>query len=266
MSGSQKYPPVQHVIGFPITALFFEEQVSLMIKWAKDGLSKVVCIANVHMLIEAYRDPRFASVLRSADLVTPDGMPIVWMLKWLGVSKQERVAGPDVLVALCKLATQEGVSLFFLGSQPAILERMRIQLQQEFPNLKIAAMEPLPFRPMTQQEDEAIIKKLNQSGAGIVLVSLGCPKQERWMAEHKDKVNMVMVGLGGAFPMYAGIHKRAPRLIQQVGLEWLYRLLQEPNRLWRRYGSTIPIFMWLAIKQLLRPEQLNVASEDSSAQ
>jgi N-acetylglucosaminyldiphosphoundecaprenol N-acetyl-beta-D-mannosaminyltransferase len=213
------------------------------------------------MLIEGHRNPQFASVLQEADLVTPDGMPLVWMLRLMGVPAQERVAGPDVLSALCKLAPLEGVSLFFLGSQDSILERMRSRLENEFPNLKIAGMESLPFRPMTTQENMAIVQKLNESGAGIVLVSLGCPKQEIWMAENKDKVQMVMIGLGGAFPVYAEIHKRAPGFIQNLGLEWLYRLVQEPQRLWRRYVDTIPVFIYLALKQLLISIQTELTSE-----
>lgn len=258
--------PNQNVIGFSITALPFDELLAVILEWAKCGLSKVVCIANVHMLIEGYRDQKFANVLAAADMLTPDGMPLVWMLRLLGNSKQERVAGPDVLPALCKLASVEEVSLFFLGSQASILERMRNRLEQEFPNLRIAGMEPLPFRPMTVEEDEAIVQKLNTSGAGIVLVSLGCPKQERWMAEHKDRVKMVMIGVGGAFPMFAGIHKRAPQFIQKLGLEWLYRLIQEPHRLWKRYFETIPVFLWLALKQLLVPEHPAPISKDSPIQ
>ncbi|MBW4518492.1 MAG: WecB/TagA/CpsF family glycosyltransferase [Scytolyngbya sp. HA4215-MV1] len=239
------------VIGCPVTALPFDHQIDLMVKWAKNRISKTVCIANVHMLIEAHRDPTFASVLTSADLVAPDGMPLVWMLRLLGQSEQDRVAGLDVLSALCKQASVEKVSVFFLGSHKIILEKMKARLGNEFPDLEIAGMEPLPFRPLTQQEDAEIIQKLNESGAGVVFVSLGCPKQELWIAEHKDKVHAVMIGLGGAFPVYAGLHKRAPKLIRQAGLEWLYRLLQEPTRLWKRYATTIPVFVWLAFKQLM---------------
>jgi len=207
------------------------------------------------MLIEAHKDQQFADVLHNADLVAPDGMPLVWMLRLLGAAKQERVAGPDVLSALCRLAPEENVSLFFLGSQAAVLAKMRTKLEREFPTLAIAGMEPLPFRPITAAEDEEIIQKLNDSGAGLVLVALGCPKQEKWMAEHRGKVQAVMVGLGGAFPVYAGIYKRPPHFVQQVGLEWLYRLVQEPRRLWKRYFSTIPIFVWLACKQFLADEK-----------
>lgn len=251
----EKNPPHRSVIGFPVTSLPFNAQIGLMLEWAKAGLSKVVCIANVHMLIEAHRHPAFASVLRSADLVAPDGMPLVWMLRLLGVAKQDRVAGLDVLAALCQQASVEGVSVFFVGSQTAILDKIRARLERDFPKLTIAGMEPFPFRPMTQAEDEALIEKLNDSGAGIVLVSLGCPKQEIWMAAHKDKVQGVMVGLGGAFPVYAGLHKRAPKLVRSAGFEWLYRLAQEPRRLWGRYSSTIPLFIWLACKQLVTSQR-----------
>jgi len=248
---SETFPPSRSVIGFPVTALPLKAQIDLILEWAKACFSKVVCIANVHMLIEAYQDPNFASVLSGADLVTPDGMPLVWMLRLMGAPNQDRVAGLDVLIALCHAASSDNVSIFFIGSQPSILDRMRKRLETEFPNLKIAGMEPLPFRPLTPDEDEEVIKKLNDSGAGIVLVSLGCPKQEVWMAQHKGKVHAVMIGLGGAFPVYAGIHKRAPQLIRSMGFEWLYRLAQEPRRLWGRYSRTIPIFIWLACKQLL---------------
>jgi N-acetylglucosaminyldiphosphoundecaprenol N-acetyl-beta-D-mannosaminyltransferase len=252
---SEESPPFKHVIGFPVTALAFNHQISLIMTWAKDRISRVVCIANVHMLIEAYRKPDFASVLRTADLVTPDGMPLVWMLKLLGSRNQDRVAGLDVLLAICEFASEQQISVFFLGSQLSILQTMKARLNNEFPNLLIAGMEPLPFRPSTWAEDEAIIQQLNQSGAGIVFVSLGCPKQEVWMAEHKGRIHAVMIGLGGAFPVYAGIHRRAPEFVRSLGFEWLFRLAQEPRRLWRRYIGTIPIFIWLATKQLVQKEK-----------
>lgn len=250
--------PSRRIIGFPVTALPFDQQIQLLLQWAKSYLSKVVCVANVHMLIEGYQHSSFAEVLREADLLTPDGMPLVWMLKLMGVSRQDRVAGLDILDAVCQLAPSQNVSVFFLGSQQTILDRIKQRLEQEFPNLDVAGMEPLPFRSLTVQEDEAIIQQINNSGAGIVFISLGCPKQEIWMAQHKGKVKAVMVGLGGAFPVYAGLHKRAPLMIRSTGLEWLYRLVQEPQRLWRRYFDTIPLFIWLAGRELLiRPRDVH---------
>ncbi|MBW4516488.1 MAG: WecB/TagA/CpsF family glycosyltransferase [Timaviella obliquedivisa GSE-PSE-MK23-08B] len=244
-------PPKQSVIGFPVTAVPFDYQIELILKWAKRRLSKVVCVANVHMLMEAHRNPQFAAVLSNADLVTPDGMPLVWLMNLLGVWRQNRVAGMDILLALCHQVSVKKISVFFVGSERETLDRMRVRLQQEFPQLQIAGMEPLPFRPLNSEEDADIIEKINSSEAGIVFVSLGCPKQEIWMSEHQGKINTVMLGLGGVFPVYAGLHKWAPLWVRKLGLEWLYRLVQEPRRLWKRYYQTIPPFLYLALKQLV---------------
>ncbi|MEC4818776.1 MAG: WecB/TagA/CpsF family glycosyltransferase [Scytonema sp. PMC 1069.18] len=243
--------PTQKVLDFPITALRFQDQMQTILRWAAARESKTVCVANVHMLMEAYWNPDFGTVLQNSDLVTPDGMPLVWMMRLLGARHQDRVAGIDILQATCQLAQKENIGVFFLGSQIEILARMRARLEKEYPQLKIVAMEPLPFRPLTPTEDEALIQNINSSGAGLIFVSLGCPKQENWIAQHKDKIHAVMLGLGGAFPVYAGLYKRAPRVIRDLGLEWLYRWVQEPRRLWSRYTKTIPPFVWLAFKQLL---------------
>jgi N-acetylglucosaminyldiphosphoundecaprenol N-acetyl-beta-D-mannosaminyltransferase len=245
-----QYPPSKPIIGFPVTAIPFDHQIDVMMDWAKARLSKMVCIANVHMLTEAHRKPAFASVLRGADLVTPDGMPLVWMLRLLGVGNQDRVAGLDVLAALCHRASIDRVGVFFLGAETDILEKMKTRLAREFPDLPIVGMEPLPFRPLTPTEEEEIVSQINDSGAGLVFVALGCPKQEIWMAEHRGRIPAVMIGLGAVFAVYAGLYRRAPYWIRHTGFEWLYRLVQEPRRLLGRYSSTIPIFIWLAIKQL----------------
>ncbi|HEY9652917.1 MAG TPA: WecB/TagA/CpsF family glycosyltransferase [Coleofasciculaceae cyanobacterium] len=243
--------PTQNVINFSITALPFEKQIQTILAWANRRESRTVCVANVHMLMEAQDNLEMAHVLDKADLVAPDGMPLVWMMRLLGVNNQERVAGMDIFLSLCQNAQSSKVSVFFVGSITPILERMRRRLEQEFPNLEIAGMESLPFHPLTTTEDKALIQKINGSGAGLLFVSLGCPKQEHWIAQHKGRIQSVMIGLGGVFPVYAGIHKRAPRRVRELGLEWFYRLIQEPRRLWGRYYKTIPPFIWLAIKQLL---------------
>lgn len=242
--------PTQRVLDFPITALRFEEQIQTILKWAIAKQSKTVCVANVHMLMEAHWNPEFANILRKSDLVTPDGMPLVWMMRHMGARYQDRVAGMDIFLDVCKHAETNNISIFFVGSQKEILAKMRTKLEQEYPNLKIAGMEPLPFRPIKETEDHALIEKINSSGAGVVWVSLGCPKQEKWMIQRKGQIQAVMVGIGGVFPVYAGIHKRAPRLVRDLGLEWLYRWIQEPRRLCRRYATTIPVFICLATRQL----------------
>jgi N-acetylglucosaminyldiphosphoundecaprenol N-acetyl-beta-D-mannosaminyltransferase len=244
--------PMCEVIGAPVTALPFNAQMDLIVTWAKRRLSKMVCVANAHMLVEAHWNAEFAAVLRNADLVTSDGMPIVWMMKLLGIKTQNRVAGMEILLALCHLSLQSNLKVFFLGCERSILDRMRARLDRDFPGLDVVGMEPLPFRPMTAAEEEEILATIAASGANLVFVSLGCPKQEYWMVQHRDRVQAVMLGLGGAFPVYAGLKKWAPRWIREAGLEWAYRLLQEPRRLAGRYGKTNQVFLWLALKQFLR--------------
>jgi N-acetylglucosaminyldiphosphoundecaprenol N-acetyl-beta-D-mannosaminyltransferase len=252
------YPlvPSIEIIGSPVTALTFDDQVNVILDWAQSQTSKFVCVANTHMLIEAYRSSEFMTVLRNADIVTPDGMPLVWMMKLLGLQNQNRVAGMDIFLATCQAASHQNLSVFCVGSQAEILDKMETRLEQEFPELCVVGMDPLPFRPMTLKEDEDLIERINASGASIVFVSLGCPKQEIWMAKHVGKIHAVMIGIGGVFPVYAGIQKRAPQWVRDVGLEWLYRLLQEPKRLWNRYRNTIPPFLYLAGRQLFRHEKL----------
>ncbi len=250
MNDNYYFQPRVKVIGSPVTALPFQSQVNTITSWAAERCSRVVCVANTHMLVEASRNTSFLALLQSADMVTPDGMPLVWMMKLLGLRSQDRVAGMDILLSLCQQSSDKNLSVFFVGSQRKILRRMRNRLQQEFPALQIAGMEPLPFGKFVPEEDEVLIQKINESGAGIVFVSLGCPKQERWMARHKNKINAVMIGLGGVFPIYAGIQRHAPAWMRKAGLEWLHRLLQEPKRLWKRYITTIPKFVVLALWQL----------------
>ena len=244
--------PSLQVLDFGISTLNFDEQALLILRWARLRKSKMVCLANVHMLMEAHCSQAFSAVLQRADLITSDGMPLVWVLKAMGVSTQQRVAGMDLFLTLCELASLSNVGIFFLGSHGKVLEKIRIKLEQEYPNLKISGMKPLPFRPLVESEDNALVEQINNSGAGIVLVCLGCPKQEYWMAEHIGKIQAVMIGVGAVFPVYAGIQKHAPKIIRENGMEWAYRLIQEPQRLWPRYRQTIPPFIYLATKQVMR--------------
>ena len=244
--------PVQNVVGFPVSTLSFSGQVEAIIGWAAARQSKVVCVSNVHMLMEGHWHSDFSTVLSDADLLTPDGMPLVWVASLMKGSSQERVAGMELMQALCDRAQASDVSIFFLGAEEETLEKIRFRLTQDFPQLQVAGMISPPFRPLSIEEDEEIVDQINQSGAGLLFVSLGCPKQEKWMSTHREQVQAVMLGLGGAFPVYAGIKQWAPEWVRNNGLEWLYRLLQEPRRLWGRYAQTIPPFLWLAAKQLVK--------------
>ena len=231
--------PTHPVIGIEVTALSFDQQVERVVAMARaSDPGGFVCVANVHMLVEARQRPEFREVLETADLVTPDGMPLVWMMRRGGNPCQERVAGMDLLPALCVRAADEGVPVFFLGATQEVLDAMRSRLQAEVPQLKIAGMVAPPFRPLAPAENRALVDTINRSGARILLIALGCPKQEEWMYRNRDQIGAVMVGLGAAFGVYAGLQRRAPHAMQRSGLEWLFRLSQEPKRLWKRYLVT----------------------------
>jgi N-acetylglucosaminyldiphosphoundecaprenol N-acetyl-beta-D-mannosaminyltransferase len=243
--------PTRTLIGSPICALPFDEQINIIMAWAEEYQGRMVYVANVHMLIEAWGNLRFADAMRKADLVTPDGLPLVWMLKLMGANKAERVPGMDIFRNTCELASRAQISIFLLGSKPETLEKICQRLRAEFPLLKIAGTESPPFRQISLIEEQTMLQTINDSGAGIVFVALGCPKQELWMLQYREKIQAVMIGVGGVFPVYAGTLKEAPKLIQNTGFEWLFRLLQEPKRLWKRYAVTIPVFIWLSLQQLL---------------
>lgn len=242
--------PTIDVVGSPVTALPAAEQLETILAWAEAHEHRMVCVANVHMLMEARWDEAFGSLLKQADLVTPDGTPLVWMMRRLGAPGQDRLAGMDMLPELCRLAADRSIGVYFLGSTPETLARMRERLEAECPTLRIAGMESPPFRPLTPEEEAAMVERIRASGAGIVMVSLGCPKQERWMAAHRDRLPAVLIGIGAAFPVYAGTQRMAPQWMRDGGLEWLYRLAQEPRRLFRRYWRTNLPFLWLAFRQL----------------
>ncbi|WP_457637190.1 WecB/TagA/CpsF family glycosyltransferase [Oceanithermus sp.] len=222
-----------------------------IINWAVQEDSRYVCAANVHMVMESYDSIDFRKVVNSADLVTPDGMPLVWMMRRLGVPNQSRVAGPELLPRVCEAAAQQGIPVGFYGGTADTLSGLTQHLLKRFPSLKIAYAHSPPFRPLSDEEDERVVREINSSGARILFVGLGCPKQERWMAEHRGRVRAVMIGVGAAFDFHAGKVRKAPAWMQRMGLEWLFRLAMEPRRLWRRYAKHNPRFVMLAIMQLL---------------
>lgn len=191
------------------------------------------------------------AALNQADLVTPDGMPVVWMLRFLGFPGQQRINGPDLMWKLCEQAAQSGQPIFLYGNRPATLMHLQVRLQGAFPRLCIAGAIAPPFRALSLVEEEAILARIKRSGARLVFVSLGCPKQELWMAAHRGRIEAVMLGVGAAFDYHAGTQARAPLWMQRAGLEWLARLCTEPRRLWRRYALCNSRFVLGAARQLL---------------
>ncbi|MDJ0897305.1 MAG: WecB/TagA/CpsF family glycosyltransferase [Xenococcus sp. MO_188.B8] len=246
--------PNQDILSVPVTCLPFEEQIMLIVRWAKIRDSKVVCLANIHMIMEAYRNYSFKKVLHQANLVTADGKPLVWMLRRLGILHQNQVAGVDVFLNLCDLAENTGIPIYFIGSTEDILKKIKQKLDQDYPILKVAGMKSIPLMSIDETrhgQDKELIEEINESGAGIIFVCLKSPKQEIWMSQYRGRIKGVLIEVGAVFSMYAGITPIPPYLIQHSGWKWLSRLLQELSRLWHRYISTISPFMYLVILQLL---------------
>jgi len=239
------------VIGSAIDVLGWGEAVQRLGVWSREKKSRVVCICNAHSLVTARQDAAFAEVLRLAEMCTPDGAPVAWMLRRLGHAGQARINGPDLMWRYCAWAAGSGESIYLYGGAAETLALLQQKLNTSFPNLRIAGAMSPPFRPLSEAEDAAAVDAINASGAGTVWVSLGCPKQELWMQAHRGRVQAVMLGVGAAFDYHAGTIRRAPLWAQHVGLEWLHRLASEPQRLWRRYLVTNTLFVLAAVRQLL---------------
>lgn len=239
------------VLGARIDVLSADTAVQRISTWAQGHESRHVCICNAHSVVTTQQDPAFAAAVAGADMATPDGAPVAWMLRRLGAAQQPRVSGPDLMLDYCAHASRTGQSIYLFGSTPDTLASLQAELLRRWPALRIAGAESPPFRAPSAEEDAASVQRINASGAGTVWVSLGCPKQELWMAAHRGRVRAVMVGVGAAFDFHAGTVSRAPPWMRNNGLEWLHRLASEPGRLWRRYMVTNTAFLLGAARQLL---------------
>ncbi len=239
-----------NVLGARIDVLAWDEAMARLLGWARGRESRYVTICNVHVVVTASRESAYGAVINASDMATPDGAPVAWMLRRQGFVGQPRISGPDLMWALCERCAAEGVPVYCYGSTEETLGLLAARLKAVFPGLALTVESP-PFRALTPEEDAAAVERIHASGAGIVFVGLGCPKQEVWMAEHRGRVNAVMIGVGAAFDFHAGQVARAPRWMRDNGLEWLHRLFSEPRRLWRRYLVTNTLFIVGAVRQLL---------------
>jgi len=237
-----------------VDATSYRHATGQVLDWAAAGESRYVCVATVNNLIEGCDDPGYNALMEAADLVTPDGMPLVWGLRLLGVPDASRVYGPDLTPLVCEEAARRGVPVGFYGGQADVLDDLAASLTTRYPGLRIAYRWSPPFRPLTAEEEAKVADDLVRSGTRVLFVGLGTPKQERWMADHKG-LPMVMLGVGAAFDFLSGRKRQAPRALQRLGLEWLYRLVHEPRRLWRRYLYRNPRFVALFAAQLLHQRQ-----------
>jgi len=252
------------ILGLRVDATSYADATTQVLAAARAAESRCVCVANVHLVMEALGHPAYQQIIADADLVTPDGVPLVWALRCLGVRGQERVYGPTLTLHVCEAAAREGVPVGFYGGSPETLEALARNLTARFPALRIAYSHSPPFRPLTEDEDRQVVAAIAGSGARILFVGLGCPKQEEWMAAHKGRVRAVMLGVGAAFDFHAGTKRQAPHWMMRCGLEWLFRLASEPRRLWWRYLYHNPRFLWHFGLQLLGRSYGPPAAQEAS--
>lgn len=241
-----------NVLGVGISAINIPMALEVLDAWIRQQHRTYVCITGVHGVMESQADPELRKIHNQAGLVTPDGMPMVWMSRLAGHKHVDRVYGPDLMLAVCEASLQKGYRHFFYGGNEGVPELLRDKLQEKFPGLLVVGTYSPPFRPLTPEEDAAIVSQINAARPDIVWVGLSTPKQERWMAAHLGKVQApVMIGVGAAFDFHAGLKPQAPRWMQRSGLEWFFRMVSEPKRLARRYLQNNPKFVMAVLMQLL---------------
>ena len=239
-------------MNFPISIGKYQDYIEYIIDSAQAGASQYIYVANVHMVVEAFWNKSFSEKVSKASVVTPDGMPLTWALRLLHGIKQDRVAGMDVLPALLNRSEKMRLPVYIYGGTESLLIHTRDYLQSHYPDLVVNGLYSPPFRELTKEEENKIIDQLNNSGAKLIFVVLGCPKQEQWMASMAGRIKAVMIGIGGALPVLVGLQKRAPKWMQRLGLEWLFRLSLEPRRLFKRYAVTNSVFLYLLSKALVK--------------
>jgi N-acetylglucosaminyldiphosphoundecaprenol N-acetyl-beta-D-mannosaminyltransferase len=245
--------PSVNVLGVNVSRVDYERAVEVIIQAARERRSFGVGALAVHGVMEAKRSRDFSATLQQMHLLTPDGQPVRWAMNLLGARElKQRVYGPTLMLRVCERAAAEALPIFLYGSTETVLDHLSQNLRQKYPGLIIAGMTSGRFRDSTRAEDEEDIRLINESGARIVMVGLGCPRQEKWVASHLGRIHGPMLAVGAAFDFNAGLKAQAPRILQDHGLEWLYRLAHEPRRLWRRYLILNPLFVWSFGQQLLR--------------
>jgi N-acetylglucosaminyldiphosphoundecaprenol N-acetyl-beta-D-mannosaminyltransferase len=250
-----------------IDAIGWEDAIETILRWGGRRESRFVVTCNVHSVVTGRRDVEHRKALDRADMVTPDGAPIARLVKRRGFPGQERINGPDLMWKVLGAAERHGQSVYFHGDTDSTLARLREVLQRTFPDLRVAGMRSPPFGILSDAQERQEIEAINASGANVIFVALGCPRQEKWMLAHRDDVKGVMIGVGAAFGFHAGVISRAPLWMQRRGLEWLHRLCSEPRRLFRRYLVTNTVFLCTVMRESLalrhqRRSQLAIVNDE----
>jgi N-acetylglucosaminyldiphosphoundecaprenol N-acetyl-beta-D-mannosaminyltransferase len=245
-------PPRYPVAGVLASATTYAEATRHIIRAARDRRSLLVAATSVHGVTVAAADAQFRKTLNEFDLVTPDGQPVRWGLNLLHNARLgDRVYGPTLMLHVCEAAASLGLSVYFYGSTEPVLAALRERLAEQIPSLRIAGAYSPPFRPTTAEEDVRSAREIANSGASIVFVGLGCPRQERWAYAQRERLSLPLVCVGAAFDFHAGLLRQAPAWMQRRGLEWAFRLAIEPRRLWRRYFRAVPVYLFLLGRQYL---------------
>ena len=247
------WPKKYRILGVDISSTTYEESVHLMMSAARQNRAAIVTALPVHGVVTASSDPALGSMINGFDLAVPDGQPVRWALNWLyGTNLIDRVYGPELMLRLCRRAANEGIGVYFYGSYPHVIERLCENLLSLFPKLRIVGAESPPFRSLSQEEDREAVKRINACGAGLIFIGLGCPRQDIFAFSHRDSIMGVQVCVGAAFDFHSENKEMSPGWMQRCGLEWLFRLKQEPRRLWRRYVYTNSVFIFKLMIQIIR--------------
>jgi len=242
------------VLGIHVSVTDLDDTVETFVRWIDRGERHLVCVTDMNSLLHARAEEKLTEVFNTSGLTVPDGMPLVWAGKRAGFDRMGRVAGPDLLERVMAEAAERGWTQYFYGGAETVAEELRDTFQERHPALKVNGVECPPYRPLTEAEDAEVVARMNASKADIIWIGLGAPKQERWMAEHRDRLDAaILIGVGAAFDFHTGRLDRAPLWMQRSGLEWSYRLYKEPRRLWRRYVLGIPRFLFGILRNPPRP-------------
>ena len=243
---------MREVLGVRLNGRSYTDTAARCVAWAQHGESRAIIFANVHVIMEAHDDPSLHSLLNNADILNPDGMPLVWALRMFGHRDAERVYGPDAMLVLLAAAEAADIPVGFYGGLPETMNMLVAETRKRFPKLNIVFKYSPPFRPLDLKEDEDVVRAIAESGLKMLFVGLGCPKQERWIMDHRGRINAVMLAVGAAFDFLAKTKRQAPRWIMRSGFEWAFRLGSEPRRLAGRYFKHNPRFLILVLFQWLR--------------
>lgn len=254
-----------NVLGVGVSAVNMAQALEVIDEWIAAGKGNYVCCRDVHGLVLCHNDDELRRIHAHAGLVTPDGMPLVWLGRHAGYACVDRVYGPDLMLALAERSLVKGYRHFFYGGAPEIPERLSCNLKTRFPDLNVVGCYSPPYRPLTEAEDATVTSMINEAQPNIVWIGLSTPKQEQWMMAHVNRLHgAVLIGVGAAFDFHAGVTRQAPRWIQRSGFEWLFRLAVEPKRLWRRYLKVVPLFAYYTALQKLGLKSYLIDDEDHS--